>query len=68
MLSMVGNLVTAWSWFGVNELRAGLHSYGFTEGRLYALGVFFAVQTAILVLFLLLRPWAQRNAASAAGV
>lgn len=28
MLSVVGNLVTCWSWFGVNELGVGLHSYG----------------------------------------
>ncbi|MCP4193208.1 MAG: cytochrome c biogenesis protein CcsA [Planctomycetaceae bacterium] len=37
VLSVVGNIVTAWSWFGVNELGVGLHSYGFTEGRLVAL-------------------------------
>ncbi len=29
--------VTSWSWFGVNELGVGLHSYGFTEGVLPAL-------------------------------
>ncbi len=37
VLSLVGNIVTAWSWFGVNELGVGLHSYGFTEGVLFAL-------------------------------
>ena len=52
VLSMFGNIVTAWSWFGVNELRAGLHSYGFTEGRLYALAMFFTVQMALIALFL----------------
>ena len=28
-LAIVGNVVTAWSWFGVNMLGVGLHSYGF---------------------------------------
>ena len=54
LLSMFGNIVTAWSWFGVNELRAGLHSYGFTEGRLYALAMFFTIQMALIIVFLLL--------------
>jgi len=40
VLAIVGNIITAWSWFGVNELGAGLHSYGFTEGVLLALGGF----------------------------
>ena len=29
MLAVLGNVVTAWSWFGVNMLGVGLHSYGF---------------------------------------
>ena len=32
VMAIFGNIVTTWSWFGVNELGAGLHSYGFTEG------------------------------------
>jgi ABC-type transport system involved in cytochrome c biogenesis permease subunit len=40
VLSIGGNIVTAWSWFGVNELGVGLHSYGFTEGVLAALAMF----------------------------
>ena len=38
-LAVGGNIVTSWSWFGVNELGVGLHSYGFTEGVLVALGI-----------------------------
>ena len=34
VLAIGGNIVTSWSWFGVNELGIGLHSYGFTEGVL----------------------------------
>ena len=37
--AVVGNIVTAWSWFGVNELSVGLHTYGFTEGRLMTLAL-----------------------------
>ena len=38
VLAIFGNVVTAWSWFGTNQLGFGLHSYGFTEGVLYMLG------------------------------
>jgi ABC-type transport system involved in cytochrome c biogenesis permease subunit len=30
-LATFGNIVTAWSWFGVNMLGIGLHSYGFMD-------------------------------------
>ena len=47
VLSILGNIVVSWSWFGVNELGVGLHSYGFTEGRLLMLVLFGASQMAI---------------------
>jgi ABC-type transport system involved in cytochrome c biogenesis permease subunit len=28
LLTVVGNIITTWSWFGVNQLGVGLHSYG----------------------------------------
>jgi ABC-type transport system involved in cytochrome c biogenesis permease subunit len=31
VLAVFGNVVTSWSWFGVNMLGVGLHSYGFME-------------------------------------
>lgn len=31
VLAVFGNIVTAWSWFGVNMLGIGLHSYGFMQ-------------------------------------
>ena len=49
VLAVLGNVVTAWSWFGVNELGVGLHSYGFTEGRLMTLAL---VMLAHLVMVL----------------
>ncbi len=39
-LAVLGNLVVTWSWFGTNMLGVGLHSYGFTEGRLFWLLAF----------------------------
>ena len=49
VLSIVGNITTSWSWFGVNELGVGLHSYGFTEGVLMALGIFVLTQVAVII-------------------
>lgn len=43
MLS-IGNMVTCWSWFAVNELGIGLHSYGFTKGALFWLSIYWAAQ------------------------
>ncbi|MBI3865371.1 MAG: cytochrome c biogenesis protein CcsA [Planctomycetia bacterium] len=48
VLAVFGNIVTSWSWFGVNELGVGLHSYGFTEGMLMTLGIFCASQIAVI--------------------
>ena len=31
VLAVLGNIVTAWSWFGTNLLGVGLHSYGFNK-------------------------------------
>ncbi len=54
ILAVGGNIVTSWSWFGVNELGVGLHSYGFTEGVASALLVFWTSQLAVIGLALLL--------------
>ena len=48
MLAVIGNITTAWSWFGVNELGVGLHSYGFTEGVLKNLGIFVISQMLLV--------------------
>ncbi|QEG35666.1 cytochrome c biogenesis protein [Bythopirellula goksoeyrii] len=50
VLAVFGNVVTAWSWFGVNLMGVGLHSYGFTEGRLKWLVLFVASQLAAMLL------------------
>jgi ABC-type transport system involved in cytochrome c biogenesis permease subunit len=62
ILAVAGNVTVSWSWFGVNELGIGLHSYGFTEGALRALGLFVASQLAIVALGLLPgRLWMSRR-------
>ena len=50
ILAIGGNIVTAWSWFGTNELGIGLHSYGFTSGVLMWLSIFIASQLAFIFL------------------
>ncbi|TWT51943.1 Cytochrome c biogenesis protein CcsA [Thalassoglobus neptunius] len=50
MLTVLGNVVVSWSWFGVNELSVGLHSYGFTEGRLAWLILFCLSQVFIAMI------------------
>lgn len=48
VLASGGLIAVAWSWFGVNELGVGLHSYGFTEGRLLYLAMFVVGTLAII--------------------
>lgn len=40
LFAIAGNIITAWSWFGTNQLGIGLHSYGFTSGVLMLLAGF----------------------------
>lgn len=57
VLSVFGSIVTAWSWFGVNQLGVGLHSYGFTESVTTWLLIFVASQLLVIGLGLLPRRW-----------
>jgi ABC-type transport system involved in cytochrome c biogenesis permease subunit len=57
VLAAGGNIATAWSWFGVNELGVGMHSYGFTAGVLLVLIVFVVSQLAIIGLGLIPREY-----------
>ena len=45
-----GNIVTAWSWFGVNMLGIGLHSYGFTDAAFKWLTGFIISQVVLIVI------------------
>jgi cytochrome c-type biogenesis protein CcsB len=48
LLAVFGNVVTSWSWFGVNMLGVGLHSYGFMQSAFYWLIAFVASQVLII--------------------
>ena len=48
MLAVFGNVVTSWSWFGVNMLGVGLHSYGFMQSAFYWLIAFVICQLLII--------------------
>lgn len=45
-----GAMVVAFSWWGVNLLGVGLHSYGFTSGVLTWLVVYWTVESVVILL------------------
>jgi ABC-type transport system involved in cytochrome c biogenesis permease subunit len=55
LMNMVifGNIVTSWSWFGVNMLGIGLHSYGFMAAAFWWLLAFVLSQILLIGLGLL---------------
>jgi ABC-type transport system involved in cytochrome c biogenesis permease subunit len=55
VLAVVGNMVTAWSWFGTNQLGAGLHAYGFNPTLATGLRIFWLSQLAVIAVGLM--PW-----------
>ena len=64
-LAIFGNIVTSFSWFGVNMLGVGLHSYGFMDQAFMWLMIFVASQLALIALGLLPdRYWASRRQAA----
>lgn len=55
-LVVIGNIITAWSWFGTNALGIGLHSYGQLGSTINWLIVFAVSQIAVvLISFLFIR-------------
>jgi cytochrome c-type biogenesis protein CcsB len=57
-MAVFGNIVTSFSWFGVNMLGIGLHSYGFMDAAFKWLMLFVGTQLVIIGLGLLpLRVW-----------
>ncbi len=53
VLAIGGNIVTTWSWFGVNMLGVGLHSYGFMNSAVFWIMLFVATQLALMVVGML---------------
>jgi len=54
-MAIFGNVVTSLSWFGVNMLGVGLHSYGFMDGAFEVLAGFIVSQLVLVGLSLLPR-------------
>jgi ABC-type transport system involved in cytochrome c biogenesis permease subunit len=46
--AIVGNIITSWSWFGVNMLGIGLHSYGFMDAAFMWLMLFVGSQLLLI--------------------
>ena len=53
VLAVVGNIVTAWSWFGTNMLGVGLHAYGFMDSAARWMWIFVGSQAFIAAMALL---------------
>jgi ABC-type transport system involved in cytochrome c biogenesis permease subunit len=66
LLAVGGNVVTAWSWFGVNLLGVGLHQYGGQGAAAWPLAGFTLLHGALL-LTAFLRPQPGAQAARANG-
>jgi len=59
-MALVGNIITCFSWFGVNLLGVGLHSYGFTNNGLVGVLSFSGVNLIFIIICLLpLKVWRQ---------
>ncbi|MFI5361291.1 MAG: cytochrome c biogenesis protein [Elusimicrobiota bacterium] len=63
LMTVIGNIVTSLSWFGVNMLGIGLHSYGFMDKAFYWLLAFGLSQLLIVWLGLLPPRFWTRDAA-----
>jgi hypothetical protein len=58
VLAVFGNVIGSLSWFGVNMLGVGLHSYGFMDQAFGPLLTFVGSQLAIMAIGLLpLKYW-----------
>ncbi|MDB6025587.1 MAG: Cytochrome c assembly protein, partial [Verrucomicrobiales bacterium] len=67
-MAVVGNIITSFSWFGVNMLGVGLHSYGFMDQAFYWLIAFIISQLALIALcFFPKEQWKSFNGGAGSG-
>jgi ABC-type transport system involved in cytochrome c biogenesis permease subunit len=67
-MAIFGNVITSLSWFGVNMLGVGLHSYGFMDKAFWPLAGFIGSQLALIPFcFLPPRFWARAAATEQAA-
>ncbi len=57
VLALFGNMVTAWSWFGTNQLGIGLHAYGFDNRLAAGCRWFWLSQLALMAVGLIPREY-----------
>jgi ABC-type transport system involved in cytochrome c biogenesis permease subunit len=68
IMAIFGNVVTSFSWFGVNMLGVGLHSYGFMQKAFPWLVGFIISQLALMAIASMpLERWRSFSAASASS-
>jgi ABC-type transport system involved in cytochrome c biogenesis permease subunit len=68
VMSVFGNIVVSLSWFGVNMLGVGLHSYGFMDQAFGTLMTFIAIQLVVMGLGLIPQRYWRGIRARAANV
>lgn len=71
VLSVLLGAITLFSWFGVNQLGVGLHSYGFTDGIWRALLISWGIQGLFMLLGIghwAFEKWGSRAARAGSGV
>jgi ABC-type transport system involved in cytochrome c biogenesis permease subunit len=66
-MAIFGNVITSLSWFGVNMLGVGLHSYGFMDRAFWALAAFDGSQLALMAVALLPRHFWKAGAEKGKG-
>jgi ABC-type transport system involved in cytochrome c biogenesis permease subunit len=66
-MAIFGNVITSLSWFGVNMLGVGLHSYGFMDSAFWALAAFIGTQLVAMALAILPRQFWKVQPAAAGG-
>ena len=65
-MAIFGGVITSLSWFGVNMLGVGLHSYGFMDKAFWSLSSFVASQFLLMALAMAPRHFWKGKAARAA--
>jgi cytochrome c biogenesis factor len=55
ILAVINGMIVSFSWWGVNLLGVGLHSYGFTDGILRLLVLFFSIEAGVVLISLIHR-------------
>jgi ABC-type transport system involved in cytochrome c biogenesis permease subunit len=67
-MAVFGNIVTSFSWFGVNMLGVGLHSYGFMDAAFKWLMIFVGSQVVVMGMGMLpLKNWLSFQGRSESG-